>query len=390
MGLSTVFKLQHRSLEDKGLSRFSIQAVLKPVRSLRRFRLNLGWLGRMQISKQELSQLFQQLGVMLETGLGLERGLEILAKQATHPPLSEALGEILRQIRSGVSLHEAVASRPRIFPGMVVQMIRVGEVGGVLTVMCYSISEHLEHEYEISNKVLTALAYPAIVLLFALAALLGISIYIMPMFAEFYASSQVSLPYLSLLVIKSSYFIKDYGLFGAFIVLLVVALLSYRARRSPRFSLRIHRGLLYAPLVGTILPARERLRLTGILAVLLQAGVPLLSALETAGQAARNRYFTLIVADVCANMNRGFGMAHSLGQHRQFNEMFVRMVAAAEETGYLPETLVALQGHLHKDLLHRLDRLIALLEPALIILVALLVGTMVIATLLPMYSLMDM
>jgi type II secretory pathway component PulF len=162
-----------------------------------------------------------------------------------------------------------------------------------------------------------------------------------------------------------------------------------KACTSDRLTLAMHQGLLSLPVLGRTATALASLQMTETLAVLLQAGVPALTALETAGQAVNNRYYSCIIAEICENMRAGRSIAASLASYRQFDEMFVRMIAAGEESGSLSEMLMALSRHLQKDLLHKLDSMIALLEPALILVVAFLVGTTVVATLLPMYSLMN-
>lgn len=342
----------------------------------------------MAVSQREVSQLFQQLAVMLEAGLGLERSLEILAVQIGRPVLRASLDAILEQIRSGFSVNEAFAAQRRLFPAVVPEMIKVGETGGVLAAVCLRISAYLEGEHEISNKILTALAYPAIVFVFAITAMFFISIYIMPMFAGLYASSGVALPYLTVVVIKGCHLIKSYWVLIAPVVLLGMFMAGW-IRRSDRLHLALHKGLLFLPVVGRISTARASLQMAETLAVLLKGGVPVLTALRTAAESANNRYFSLIIGDICKNVEMGRSIAVSLALHRQFDEMFVRMVAAGEESGNLDRMLVVLSRHLHKDLLNKLDNMVALLEPALVIMVALVVGTTVVATLLPMYGWMN-
>lgn len=346
-------------------------------------------IGMMGVSRRELSQLFRQLAAMLEAGLSLERSLEILIAQTSRPPLHQALDAILDKIRAGLSLHKAVSTQSRLFPGIAPQMIKVGEAGGVLTDMLYRVSEYLEHEHEISTKVLSALAYPGIVFLFAAASVLGISFYILPMFAELYASCGVPLPFLTVLVIKTGLLIRDYGAFLA-AMLLLGGFFMRRACTSPRWAPAIHQRLLCLPLMGRMAAGLAVLQMTEMLAVLLRVGVPALNALETAGTAAGNLYFRRIIAETCQNMRAGQSIAASLASYRQFDEMFVRMIAAGEESGSLAEMLTALSRYLQKDLIHKLDSIIALLEPALILTVAFLVGATVVATLLPMYSLMNL
>lgn len=383
--MRAVSKVHHDAVPNQAVAaRLPIIARLEAI-----CQQGLSQISLMGVSRREISQLFRQLAVMLGAGISLERSLEILIAQTSRPHLHQALHAILEQIRSGLPLHKAVAAQSRLFPSIAPQMIQVGEAGGVLTGMLYRVSEYLEHEDEISNKVRMALAYPSIVFLFAVASVLGISFYILPMFAELYASSGVPLPFLTTLVIKTGLFIRDYGVFLVALVLLG-GFLMRKACTSTCLVLPMHQRLLSLPLMGRMAAGLAVLQMTETLAVLLQVGVPALTALETAGTAVGNLYFRHIIAETCQNMRAGQSIAASLAPYRQFDEMFIRMIAAGEESGSLPEMLAALSRHLQKDLIHKLDGMIALLEPALILTVAFLVGTTVVATLLPMYSLVNL
>ena len=349
----------------------------------------LDWFKLAGIPRREIAQLFKQLAVMLGAGLSLERSLEILIAQTSRPYLKEALDDVLDQVRSGFSLYHAIASHDKLFPGLAAQMIKVGESGGVLTGMLYRASEYIEHQYEINHRVLTALAYPSIVFVFAVAAVLSISFFIMPMFTELYATSGVPLPALTILVISSAEFIRHFGLLVLVLFLAGSFIITGVIRKTP-LALPVHHRVLTLPIVGKTIRGRAIMQITETLAVLLKVGVPALTALETAGKTVENLYLQQVIKETCLNMRAGQGIARSLAQYRIFEEMYIRMIAAGEESGSLAEMLDALATHLKKELLHRLDSMIALLEPALILVVAFLVGTTVIATLLPMYSLMDL
>jgi len=347
------------------------------------------WLRWAGVPRREISQLLKQLAVMLDAGLSLERALEILLAQTSRPYLREALDDILNQLRGGMSLYHALAGHHQLFPTLALQMVKVGESGGVLTDMLYRASEYIEHQYEINRRILTALAYPSIVFVFAIAAVLGISFFIMPMFGELYQASGVSLPAVTVMVIYSAEFIRHYGCL-ILVLILAGSFILIRAMRHAPFALRVHQKLLFLPLLGNTVRGLAIMRITETLAVLLKVGVPALTALETAGKTAGNLYLQKVLEETCSGMRAGQSIARSLAKDGVFDEMYTRMIAAGEESGSLAEMLAALAAHLKKDLLHRLDSMIALLEPALIVIVAFLVGTTVIATLLPMYSLMDL
>jgi type II secretory pathway component PulF len=347
------------------------------------------WLQLAAISRRETAQLFNQLGVMLEAGLSLEKGLEILAAQTSKAYLNTALHDILQNIRSGLPLHQALQAQHRLFPALAAQMVMVGESGGVLTEMLYRIYAYMENQSELQKRLLTALAYPGIVFLFAVAAVLGISFFIIPMFSELYSGAGVPLPLVTTLVMCGADFIRDYGLLA--LVLSVSALyLLLRACRRPPFALAVQRRLFSMPVVGRLLKDLALMHITETAAVLIKVGVPALTALETARDTSTNPYVQNIVEQTCLQMQDGKSIAWSLAEYGRFEEMYIRMIAAGEESGHLAEMLEALNGHLRKQLLNRLDGLIVLLEPALILMVALLVGITVIATLMPMYGLMDL
>lgn len=381
---------QARTIEPPELEYTSISLAQKYLKSFQAaWRQGSDWLQLTGISRRETGQIFSQLAVMLEAGLSLERGLEILIDQTSKPYLKRALHDILQDIRLGFPLHHALEAHHRLFPGMAAQMVRVGESGGGLAEMLSRVSLYLENQSEITKRILTALAYPGIVFIFAVAAVMGISYFIMPMFVDLYEGSGVPLPVLTSLVMHSADFIRHYG----FLVLMVGLAAVYqavRACRRPALGMAVQRRLFSLPMLGKMLRGMALMHITETMAVLLKVGVPALSALETARNTTENPYLQVIVEKTCLDMRAGRGIAVSLAQHGLFEEMYIRMIAAGEESGSLVGMLEVLSKHLRRELLSHLDGMIALLEPALILMVAFLVGTTVIATLMPMYGLMGL
>lgn len=345
-------------------------------------------LSRRQLHKRDVAVLFGQLSVMLNAGLTLVRSLNILKVQADRPSLEDVLTGIVENLEKGMSFEQALAVSRGRFPILAVYLIRAGETAGILADVLVRLSDYLEDEDQMAAKMFTTLIYPVIVLVFALMSIVFIASYIMPIFSELYATAGVPLPWLTRGMMILGQVLQDRPLeIGA---LMMMILLGARyAAGLQRGRLCLDRNILRIPLIGRICIDMEVMRFTQIMAALLEAGVILSEALETAAGVLGNSYLRGIMREIHSRVINGDALASALSNHSIFPPLMVQMIAVGEESGALAFLFNELSRHTRRDLVNRVDRLMAALEPVLVLLVALVVGSVVLATLIPVYSIIS-
>ncbi|SHG66347.1 type IV pilus assembly protein PilC [Thermosyntropha lipolytica DSM 11003] len=343
-------------------------------------------LGR--VPTRDLVLMTRQLSTMLAAGLSILRAFNILIEQTENKTLKKALTEVRDDIESGLPLYQALAKHPRIFSKVYVSMVRAGELGGVLEGVLERLSEHLEREEEINSKVKTASIYPSIIAVFALIAVFFIITFIMPTFVGMFESAGAALPrpteilYHTGLFLQSSWYLVIAG-----IVLLVVVLKGIGRTEGGRMF--FDTLYLKIPVIGRANAKIITARFARTMGILLRSGIPVLQALEVVEDVVGNVYIARALKEARESISEGDYISYPLAQAGIFEPMVVQMIAVGEETGALDAMLIRLSDYFEREVMHTVDALMAMIEPALIILVALLVGGVVVSTLLPVFEMIN-
>jgi len=332
----------------------------------------------------------RELANLLAGGVPLARSLQILKRQASQSVAAAAWGEIENDVTGGSPLADALAKRSRTFPPVYVAMVRAGETGGFLDIVLTQIAEFRARERDLLAKVKTALVYPCVLATLATGVLIFCLTYFIPKFSRLFEEFGAGLPALTRLVVGVSRSVPTYGLVAvAAAVLLVVAVRSALATAGGRRQLE--QWLLAAPVLGRVLARFALVRFARILGTLLGAGVPLVAALRVAREAIGIQTLADAVHRTTEDVQRGTSMAGSLaGAPKLFPPAVVEVVAVAEESGRLGEELLRVASTYEGELDRELRMLVALAEPALLFVMAGLIGTIVVAMILPVFTLQDL
>jgi len=340
-----------------------------------------------KVSPAQSLAFVRQLGNLLAAGVPLARALQILGKESSNPAAAQQCSAIRDIVVDGSPLAEAMGRFPRSFPPIYVAMIRAGETGGFLDVVLKQIADFMSRERDLKSKVSTALIYPAVLAFIASGVVIFLLAWFIPRFSAIFAEFGQSLPLLTQVIQGASLLVLNYGLFVLAAIVLGVFMIR-RALKTPAGRRKRDEYILRVPGVGTAAARFALVRFSRMLGTLVGAGVPLLASLRVSREAVGNQTLSDALNEAIADVQEGTSLAASLSRcPRLFPGSVIEMIAVAEESGRLSEELVRMAGEFEEDLDRRLRTLVSLAEPALLFVMASIVGTIVIGMLLPVFDL---
>ena len=339
-----------------------------------------------KISARDLENFTRLLSSLLAAGVPLSRALVILHKEASSPAAGAKWKEIHDLVIDGMSLADAMAKSPETFPRVYVAMVQAGETGGFLDLVLAQIADFQAREKDLRGKVLTAMLYPAILLVLALGVVIFLLVFFIPKFQAIFSGFGASLPVLTEMIIATSHALRSYGLFvlGG----LVGVGMSLRTWFNSEKGRRAWEGMiLRAPVVGPLVAQFAMARFCRMLGTLLGASVPLVQALNVARKSIGNQILVDAVSESITRVSEGGQLGQSLANCRNlFPGSVLEMVAVAEESGKLDVELVRIAVVTEADLDRNLKTGVALLEPLMLFLIAGFIGTIFIGMVLPIFT----
>jgi len=343
-----------------------------------------------RVSPALVESFTRELANLLAAGVDLSRALSILSREAARPAARYCWSQVHDDVVGGMSLADALARWPRSFAPVYLAMVRAGETGGFLDVVLGQIADFQSRERDLLGRVKAALIYPVVLAVLMTLVLIFLLTYFIPRFSGIFAEFGGNLPWLTRAIVGASGAVTDHG--PVVLAVLIVAIVAFRrVRRSESGRRVMERTVLGTPALGQVVARFALVRFCRMLGTLAGAGVPLVSALRVAREAIGNQTLADAVTYATEEVQRGAPLARSLAQCPQlFPASVSEMVAVAEESGQLDAELVRLAGAYEADLDRRLRMLVALAEPALLFVMAALIGTVVIGMLLPIFTLQDL
>ena len=333
-------------------------------------------------SRGELALSTRQLASLLEAGLSVENALQTLSLQAPSERSRAVFAAVRSEIMAGQSLHQAMATFPRFFPGIYRALVKAGELSGGLAGVLGELASHLEEREALRMKVGLALIYPAAITVIALLVVTGLLIYVVPQIVSVFQQTRQTLPWLTRALIGASNFAKLTG--WIWLVSLIGLGWFFRWRyQDEHFRYRWQSWLLKLPLIGNLLRLEEAARFGNVLAILLTGGVPLLTALQTASESASTLVFRQALEAVAEHVRQGVPLHRALAEYPIFPPLLIHLAANGEASGKLSLLLAQSSRQLQRELEFRLGWLIGLFEPLLIVGMGGMVLVIVLAILLP-------
>jgi general secretion pathway protein F len=327
----------------------------------------------------------RQLATLVRAGVPIDRSLSLCRDLAEKPALQAVIAGTLKELRSGQSLASSLAANPRFFPPLYVAMMRAGEASGTLPAVLDRLVEFEEFSAELRGYLISALIYPMVLMVVgsvAIAFLLG---FVVPRFAQIFEEAGKELPLPTQILMDVSQALRDYGWIAAVVIVITVLLLS-RWVRTESGRLRWDQWRLKAPLIGDVSLKLEIARFAKTMGTLLNQAVPFISALRLTREVLSNRRVAAAVEPLIQGVKRGQGLAGPLAETRMFPALAVQLMTLGEQTGKLDSMLLELAGIYDREVRVATKRMVALVEPAVILAMGLVVGTIVISTLLAIVS----
>ena len=342
-----------------------------------------------KITPRMLENFTRLLSSLLAAGVPFSRALVILHRESAEPVAKAKWKEIHDLVIDGMSLSKAMERSPETFPRVYVAMVEAGETGGFLDLVLAQIADFQAREKELKSKVMTALMYPIILLILALGVLIFLLVFFIPRFQLVFAGFNAELPLITKIIVKTSEVVRGYGLFLA--AGIVVAFISLRTWLKSSKGRRAWEGtLLKLPQVGPLVAQFAMARFCRMLGTLLQAGVPLISALNVARRSIGNQVLIDAVSESIDRVKEGKALGKSLAQNRDlFPGAIVEMISVAEESGKLDVELMRIATVTEGDLDRQLKAVVAFAEPVMLFVIAAFIGTIFIGMVIPIFSLQD-
>jgi len=335
-----------------------------------------------RLSTVENALFTRQLSSLLEAGLPLEQSLSALLEQAERTYVRDLVGSVRSEVMAGNSLSDALKQHPNDFADIYCALVASGEHIGHLSRVLSRLADYIERRNALVQKVRLAFTYPAIVTVVAFAIVIFLLTYVVPQIVSVFANTKQKLPFLTLVMLAISDFVRAYGWIVAILAIGAFALWRL-ALRNPDFKMRWHRWLLNAPLYGKFERSLNTARFASTLAITTGSGVPILQALQTSRETLSNVAMRAQVEEATASVREGVSLARALSAHKHFPPMLIHMIRAGEVTGELPAMLERASNTQEQDLERRALTMAGLLEPVLILTMGIVVLLIVLAVLMP-------
>ena len=342
---------------------------------------------KLSVPQKDLLVFFRQLSVILQSGVAIAQGLVLIAENMTNRRLAHAVNNIAGRITAGEELSGTLKQYPKVFKPIAIGLIEAGETGGILEKVLDRIALLMEEQAKIRGQLIGAMVYPVIVLVLAVGVSLGLLIFIVPRFQVMFESMGAQLPPLTLTMLTLSKVVTSpYFAFGGPSGILLFVLLFKQYYGTAKGRMTVDTNILKLPLFGSLLLRTEMAGLCDTLATLVNSGIPIVDALERCESASSNALIKKTIRQGINRVMQGEELNYGLGRNGVMPKLVISMIKIGEETGQLSFMLEKLSIFYKREVDSAVSSLTKAMEPTVVFIVAGIVGTIVIALYLPMFS----
>ncbi|MCP4645872.1 MAG: type II secretion system F family protein [bacterium] len=343
--------------------------------------------GGARVRAAEVMVFTRQLSTIVNAGLPLLTGLDILAEQTEDPRFAGVLDDISSDVEGGESFSDALRKHPRAFSDLFVSMVRAGEASGNLDGVLMQLADYMESMAELRRRIRAAMTYPVVAFSMILLIAIGLIMFVVPQFAEIFASFEAQLPAPTMILIMISEILWSWraGIVVAVIIAAVIAVRLYNQTDNGR--LNMDRLKLRMPIFGKTLRKVAISRFARTLSTLTRSGVAILAALEIVERTAGNEVFARVISHAGDSVRNGETLADPLARSNEFPAMVTRMIGVGEKTGALEQMLSKISDFYDSEVKATIDSLTSLIEPVLILMMGIVVGSIVVALFMPILQL---
>lgn len=341
-----------------------------------------------KIKLKELSMFCRQMNSMLKSGINIVKCIDILSIQTEERNFRTVLKNMNKKLQTGSSFSEAVESSNEVFPAMFLSMIQAGELSGNLELVMGRLAVQYKKEYKTESKVKSAMTYPIVLAVVATVVVVFLLIYVMPTFVDLYESSGVTLPYVTRILLMLSSWLQNYWQYIA-LVLLSAVLIITRLMKNKNVRYKIDSFKLRIPLYRTLKVKLAASRFSRTLSTLVESGVPLLSGLEAVSAVVGNECIKRLILCAREDVRKGSSLSFSIESNSVFPPMVYNMVKIGEESGELEDILNKTADFYDEEVENTIQKLVALIEPVMIVLMAVIIGFIMLAMITPMFDMVN-
>lgn len=363
----------------KGNNSYPVSIEEKKKIGTKEIRLNRG------VSSRDLAFFCRQLNAMLSAGSNITKSLDIMKRQIANHMLKEAVDQMYEDVQKGKLLSESMKTLPRVFPEMMIYMIESGEISGTLDKILIRLAVYFEKEAQLKNKVRSAMVYPIILVIVSIGVVFFMVTFILPTFVTMFEKSGVDLPAITRGMLNFSTFTRNNGLL-VFLFIVMIGILVFAYITSPSGRLHFDQLKLKLPVIGTLNKKIMTARFARNLSTMLSSGVPLLTSLNNLSNIMNNRVISDAVLSYREDIQKGKDLHLAVRESGLFPPMLDGMMEIGKESGTLDDILDKTADYYDDEVEHGMQRLVSMFEPFMILILAVVIGTIVVAMALPMFD----
>jgi len=342
-----------------------------------------------KVSVKDKAIFSRQFAALVNAGVAIVRGLGVLSEQCSNPKLKAALIEICADVQTGVNLSDSMRKHPECFDGLYVSMVQAGEIGGVLDEVLNRLAKLLEDMARLQNQIKSAMSYPVVVGFLATAIFVGMTVFLIPIFADIFASIGVELPALTLFLMACSKLLRSYWSLAIIGGLCVLSFIYKQYYKTPVGKLQIDGIALKLPLFGDLIQKSAIARFSRTFGSLTRSGVPILTCLEIVRDTSGNQVIANAIDAAREEVQQGGMISVALLKEDVFPGMAIQMMSIGEETGQLDAMLMKVADFYEDEVEQAVKSLTSILEPVMIVVLGGMVGTILLAMYLPMFKVFE-
>ena len=342
-----------------------------------------------KVSVKDKAIFSRQFAALVDAGVAIVRGLTVLSEQCSNPKLKAALVEICGDVQTGINLSDSMRKHPECFDGLYVSMVQAGEIGGVLDEVLNRLAKLLEDMARLQNQIKSAMSYPVVVGFLATAIFVGLTVFLIPIFADIFVSLGAELPPLTLFLMTCSKVLRSYWSLLVIGILFVLSFLYKQYYKTPVGRLQIDSIALKLPLFGDLIQKSAIARFSRTFGSLTRSGVPILTCLEIVRDTSGNQVIANAIDAAREEVQQGGMISVALLTENVFPAMAIQMMSIGEETGQLDAMLMKVADFYEDEVEQAVKSLTSILEPVMIVVVGGMVGIILLAMYLPMFKVYD-
>ncbi|MCE5250673.1 type II secretion system F family protein [bacterium] len=342
------------------------------------------------VQAEDITNFARQFSAMISAGLPLIQCLNILSEQSENPNFKKVLISVTESVESGNSLADSLAKHPKVFPELFVNMIAAGEIGGILDTILLRLASFLEKAAALNRKIKGAMMYPIIISIVAVGAVAALLIFVIPVFTKMFLDAGAKLPAPTQIVVNMSNFMKTPKKILPIVAVIVAAFTAFiKYRKTPKGRFNTDKMVLKIPALGDLAKKSAVAQFSRTLGTLLSSGVSILEALEITAKTASNMVIRRALQSMITAISEGKTITEPMKETNVFPPMVIQMVAVGEESGGLDQMLNKIADFYDEEVNAAVETLTGLMEPIIIVILAVIMGGVLIAMYMPMFSMID-